>query len=84
MIRLHPARGGGTNWTGQRLACSPLSMMELVLDEGSSIRSRPTGLQDAPAPTHRTFRPCRLVTTHLNGNQVYCGLWSAGFSLGLA
>jgi hypothetical protein len=46
MIRLHPARGGGTNWTGQRLACSRLSTLELVIDEGSSIRPRPTGLQD--------------------------------------
>jgi hypothetical protein len=46
MIRLHPARGGGTSWTGQRLARSPLSSLELVIDEGSSIRSRPMGLQD--------------------------------------
>jgi hypothetical protein len=46
MIRLHPARGGGTNWTGQRLARSPLSSLELVIDEGSSIRSQPMGLQD--------------------------------------
>ena len=46
MIRLHPARGGGTNWTGHRLARSPLSSLELVIDEGSSIRSQPMGLQD--------------------------------------
>jgi hypothetical protein len=28
------------------LACSPLSMLELVIDEGFSIRPRPTGFQD--------------------------------------